>query len=66
MSDPPTVLPMSLPAGATSRRRAVYAVGVVTLVDGGYVGNWQPRKPTIENPKRIGASWLSAHVIDWI
>jgi len=62
---------MSLPAGVRSKRRALVAVGVVTMVDNndghgpGYVGFWQPTRETPENPKRAGLSWLPAHVIDW-
>jgi len=69
----PDPLPLSLPPGVRSKRRAVVARGVVVLVQDdpegmhgpGYLGNWQPIRETTENPKRAGWSWLPAHVIDW-
>ena len=69
MTAAPSPLPLSLPAGVRSKRRGVYAVGVVTLEQSpdqpGYIGNWQPIKPSDENPTRKGASWLAVDMIDW-
>jgi len=69
MTEPPDPLPLSLPPGIRSKRRAVVAVGVLVLEDSngepGYLGNWQPTRETIENPKRAGWSWLPVRVIDW-
>jgi hypothetical protein len=56
-----------------SKRRALVAMGVVVLetmtvgsiVEPGYLGNWQPTRETKENPKRDGWSWLPAYVLDW-
>lgn len=62
----PDPLPMSLPAGTFADRRKLRAVGVVTLTQGGYLGNWQPPKPNDENPQRKGASWLAAYAIEWV
>jgi hypothetical protein len=69
-TEPPSPLPLSLHAGVRSKRRALYAVGVVVLSTDdahgpGYLGNWQPTRETTENPKRAGWSWLPVHVIDW-
>lgn len=38
---------------------------VGSIVEPGYLGNWQPTRETKENPKRDGWSWLPAYVLDW-